>query len=310
MSDHEPQGSAATRQSSGFTLIELSIVLVIIGLIIGGILTGQSLIDAAAQRTQISQISKYNAAVQAFQTKYGGYLPGDIPDPTASNFGFQSRGQYAGEGDGNGIIEGNCFNAANQNRGNWTGCGELAVFWQDLSTAGLIDTTINQGITWQPPWPYPTLASNPGIKDWLPAAKLGQGVFLYIFSMNGINYFSLSSVTLIDWSVHSTSNPGLTVQQAYNIDKKIDDGLPQSGSITACYLNRNIQADINIWAAGGQVEGAGGAQTGFDNCVPTQAATPYASTNCFDNNGVAGTQTYSISQNASAQNCALSFKFQ
>src|ERR1700735_2843794 len=82
---------------SGFTLIELSIVLVIIGLIVGGILTGQSLIDAAAQREQIAQIEKYNTAVRTFQGKYG-YLPGDIPNPYASNFGFQSRGANTAEG--------------------------------------------------------------------------------------------------------------------------------------------------------------------------------------------------------------------
>src|SRR5579884_85366 len=83
---------------TGFTLIELSIVLVIIGLIIAGILTGRDLIDAAAQRAQITQIERYNTAVRTFQNKYG-YIPGDIPDPYASSFSFIARGQYIGEGD-------------------------------------------------------------------------------------------------------------------------------------------------------------------------------------------------------------------
>src|ERR1700756_2788750 len=100
----------STTAKSGFTLIEMSIVLVIIGLIIGGILTGQDLINAAAIRAQISQIEKYNTAVNTFYGKYG-YLPGDIPDPQASSFGFSPRGTLTGQGDGNGIIEGN------------TGCG-------------------------------------------------------------------------------------------------------------------------------------------------------------------------------------------
>ena len=50
----------------------MSIVLVIIGLIVGGILVGQSLIAAAAVRAQISQIEKYNTAVNTFRDKYGG----------------------------------------------------------------------------------------------------------------------------------------------------------------------------------------------------------------------------------------------
>src|ERR1700735_2969244 len=95
----------------GFTLIELSIVLVIIGLIVGGVLVGQDLIRAADVRAQISQIEKYQTAVNTFRGKYG-YLPGDIKDPDASSFGFQPRGPYAGEGDGNGILEGNENNAS------------------------------------------------------------------------------------------------------------------------------------------------------------------------------------------------------
>jgi prepilin-type N-terminal cleavage/methylation domain-containing protein len=170
MSDHEPQSSTATRQSSGFTLIELSIVLVIIGLIIGGILTGQSLIDAAAQRAQVTQVERYNTAVNTFRAKYGN-LPGDIPDPTASQFGFQARGTGAGQGDGNGIIEGygNGYDASNS--GFYEGAGETSVFWVDLSTAGLVDGGFNTAS----PNTYlsgnVTASSSPPLSAYFPAAK-------------------------------------------------------------------------------------------------------------------------------------------
>lgn len=51
------------RDRQGFTLIELSIVLVIIGLIVGGILVGRELISAAEIRATVSQIEKYNTSV-------------------------------------------------------------------------------------------------------------------------------------------------------------------------------------------------------------------------------------------------------
>src|SRR6201999_1632157 len=89
----------------GFTLIELSIVLVIIGLIVGGVLVGQDLIRAAAVRAQISQIEKYQTAVNTFRGKYGG-LPGDLSASSAAQFGFVSRGGSTGQGDGNGVIQG------------------------------------------------------------------------------------------------------------------------------------------------------------------------------------------------------------
>jgi prepilin-type N-terminal cleavage/methylation domain-containing protein len=51
------------KSATGFTLIEMSIVLVIIGLIVGGVLVGQDLIRAAYIRAQITQIEKFNTAV-------------------------------------------------------------------------------------------------------------------------------------------------------------------------------------------------------------------------------------------------------
>src|ERR1700709_989380 len=83
----------------GFTLIELSIVLVIIGLIVGGVLVGRDLINAAQLRAAISQIERYQTAVNTFRAKYGA-IPGDMPDPAAMSCGFQARGTFPGEGDG------------------------------------------------------------------------------------------------------------------------------------------------------------------------------------------------------------------
>lgn len=67
---------------NGFTLIELSIVLVIIGLIVGGVLVGRDLIRAAEIRATITEMEKINTAVMSFRNKYN-CMPGDCKNATA-----------------------------------------------------------------------------------------------------------------------------------------------------------------------------------------------------------------------------------
>ena len=86
----------------GFTLIELSIVLVIIGLIIGGVLVGKELIAASEIRAQISQFEKFQNATNAFKLKYG-CLPGDCAN-ASSFWDFSSYGGALGNGNGDGRI--------------------------------------------------------------------------------------------------------------------------------------------------------------------------------------------------------------
>ena len=81
------RSTATSYSQQGFTLIELSIVLVIIGLIVGGVLVGRDMIQAATIRAQVAQIEKYNAAVNTFRLKYNG-LPGDMLPAVAATFGM------------------------------------------------------------------------------------------------------------------------------------------------------------------------------------------------------------------------------
>ena len=128
--------------NAGFTLIELSIVLVIIGLIVGGVLVGQDLIKAAAIRATVSQIEKYNTAINTFKNKYGG-LPGDLIPQTAASFGLfalSNPNGTEGLGDNNGLIEdGHACPALSGGYNNNSFCGEIGVFWRHLTEASLMD---------------------------------------------------------------------------------------------------------------------------------------------------------------------------
>jgi prepilin-type N-terminal cleavage/methylation domain-containing protein len=284
----------------GFTLVELSIVLVIIGLIIGGVLVGRDLIEASTIRAQITQIEKYNSEVNTFRSKYGG-LPGDLPNPAASQFGFAARGTSPGEGDGNAILEGIDINSINA--GNMTTGGETAVFFRDLSDAHLVDAGFHyasETVTYQNLC-YPNLTvcgGPPYVSDMFPPSKIGNG-YIYPMSANGINYFLLSQPLVMGYTGNK-EYPLLTTLQAYNIDKKVDDGMPQTGRILA-------QTEPGAWAAG----------LGYNSCSdgcgdpPGTPVTP-SSLTCYDNAGSASKpMTYSISQdNGTDVNCSLSFQFQ
>lgn len=89
-----------TRASRGFTLIELAIVLVVIGLLLGGVLKGQELIESARARNIISQIESIKAAYYAFMDKYRA-APGDYPGTLAyANLSGIASAQIGGNGDG------------------------------------------------------------------------------------------------------------------------------------------------------------------------------------------------------------------
>ena len=280
---------------TGFTLIELSIVLVIIGLIIGGVLVGRDLIGAATVRAQITQVEKYQAAINTFRSKYG-YLPGDIPDPAATQYGFATRGQYAGEGDGNGIIQGIYADAPDSSYGSMATNGEAGMFWVDLAKANLIGGTFSTAT----PTTNNVNLTNLQVGLYFPPAALGQEAFVFVYSppwgnQTTQNYFGVASFPNpnngeVDNDAWGNLG-GITVAQAYAIDNKIDDGLPMSGRV-----NSPI----------------GGSSFGFVNGIVDNGPNFSSSTSCYDNGGVNGVVPhYSINQNGGAGlNCALSFRFQ
>lgn len=190
------------------------------------------------------------------------------------------------------------------------GYGENPVFWVDLSTAALIEGSFTSASETLYPVSV-TLTTSPTMNQWLPAAKLGGGNYIYVFSggtysccsywtSSGINYFGIAAVSEIygtngggSEGLIGTSAPGLTVQQAFAIDTKVDDGLPQTGRVTAQYIASSGYDQTFVGASG-------------------TSATSGSATTCYDNGNVAGaTQQYSMEQNnGTGVNCALSFQMQ
>lgn len=204
---------------SAFTLVEIAIVLVIIGLIIGGVLAGRELITAARVRAQVAQIEEYNTAVTAFKLKYN-CSPGDCA--SASSFGLGT------DGNGNGSLEnfrGEPLAVIYGVRGI-----ELKYFWEHLGNSKLIAGTYTSGNT-------------PGINS--PALKLpgkvSGGMWVSDSYVVAQDPNALANLNKPAWLILSnTAYEGLLVANsvyshanAFALDSKMDDGFPMKGFMIA-----------------------------------------------------------------------------
>jgi prepilin-type N-terminal cleavage/methylation domain-containing protein len=180
------------RRQSGFTLIEIAIVLVIIGLLLGGILKGQELINSARVKNLGTDFRNIPVFIYGYQDKFKA-LPGD-DNAVAAHVG----GTPATNGThGNGVIEGNWSDAVAADT-------EAILFWQHVRLAGLA------------PGPTSTAAA-----DYAPMNAVGGRIGVQstppITTMNSGTYFICSG--------------GISGQFAKQLDAQLDDGDTAAGSM-------------------------------------------------------------------------------
>lgn len=123
-------------RQSGFTLVEITIVLVIIGLLLGGVLKGQELITQARIKNVINDLNGAATAIYAYQDRYKTF-PGDDP-------GAAGRWTGTTSGSGDGSVCGTYNGTATAAAGSGVACAAGApvddslLLWQHLRSAGLI----------------------------------------------------------------------------------------------------------------------------------------------------------------------------
>lgn len=244
---------------AGFSLLELAIVMVIIGLLVSGVLVGQDMIKAATLRSQLTQISDYDTAVNTFNSKYGG-IPGDYAQPAAIVAGVAGNSSTTtGEGNGNGLIESSGTDT------NFGFSGEPAMFFAELSLEKLIPQAISTT----------TFAKGTALtigSTTMPPAKIGGGNYVSVGTDGTYNYYLIakySGATNTGTGLPTVAE-GLTISQALQIDEKIDDGIPDTGIVIS-----TVQTTGDPSAAGGSgatggattcyVAGASGAASNYDS---------------------------------------------
>ncbi len=231
--------------NKAFTLVELSIVLLIIGLIIGGITAGSSLIKQAQIRAVISELNQYKAAVNTFRIQFSA-LPGDFNNATAFWYNSTScpgTNLTAGScnGNGDGYI----------NRVGGSGFDEDLMAWKHLVYAGMITGNYTGQYTTATQNDFnPNTSVSPATVN-VPASKYNNGG--WFFDTIQVNGNMVGGVFLyFGGFVANSTNVGkiLLTNDAYNIDTKLDDGIPMSGSVRGAWYDGTYNSN-NIFGNGG-----------------------------------------------------------
>lgn len=214
--------------SRGFSLVELSIVLVILGLLTGGILGGRELIRAAELRSVASDFERYQTAFYTFRDKYFA-LPGDMQNAYAfwgtaagcTDSVVTDANPNGCNGDGNGGI------------GSGGDHAEKFRAWQHLQLAGLVNgsfTGVDAG------------ANDTDVEfgENIPAAKISAGGYYIHHLVQGVysgnvrwfpsNYGNMLVVGAKEGATW-TGAALLSPEEAWNIDTKMDDGRPGQGIV-------------------------------------------------------------------------------
>ena len=231
---------------SGFTLVELAIVLVIIGLIIGGVLAGSALIRGAELRAIITDRDKIETAINTFRVKYNA-LPGDMKNATTI--------WGAADSDPNVCItviapgKETCNGNGNKRIWNASGGGPLEPYetlrvWQHLSNAELINgsftgapdagATAPLGSTFGINTPVSKVAEAGWFTEYvgdMSAADIAGagGNADMIFPAQYAQMLALGAMGIHPFVGSMPIRPFMAAEDAYALDLKMDDGKPGQG---------------------------------------------------------------------------------
>lgn len=183
------------QKQAGFTLMEMAVVIVIVGLLVGGVVAGQSLIKASEIASVVTDVNKFRAAINAFDTHYNA-MPGDMANAT-------TYWSTANVGNGNGKID--------YVSGAW---GEEYYAWQHLQLANMF------------PGAYGTSTVN------LPRSRLRDGYYRVSYQSN-VYGKSAHMISLNKWNqaTNLANTAILSPRDVYQMDLKFDDGSADTGRI-------------------------------------------------------------------------------
>ncbi|MBM3579393.1 MAG: prepilin-type N-terminal cleavage/methylation domain-containing protein [Alphaproteobacteria bacterium] len=250
-------------KKSAFSLIELSIVLIIIGLLIAGVTGGASLIKSSELRAAISEARGWATAVNGFYNQYQAF-PGDYINSVGTALGAKGNGNsqinaYTVGNNPSGVVSaisstsGYCGNGTNGTTATTAGCSyEDNAAWSQLRSSGVIDTNVvsnpdatfgyaTYGGTWAAANAW-SIAKNATFGTTNPQSKIKSSGWVFDY-----NTTSLQNVVVLTGTITAETAPtansyvngtvlsqaAITPADALSIDTKVDDGVANTGRVRA-----------------------------------------------------------------------------
>lgn len=221
--------------TSGFTLVEMSIVIAVIGLLIGGVLAGREMLKNSNVLSVIADYQRYQQAIAAYKTKYK-ELPGDHSDATSitsadgtcpSPAASDTLTTATCNGNGDGVVG----DMTGSPLGAYSNGYESLLLWQHLTNARMIDGSYNGRRS--------TGTANITLGINLPKTAVGGATFMFRYfpTSTAGNYFPAEYRHVMFFGAPGAAYdlPNTTgvisAQLAYQIDSKIDNGQPGLGSV-------------------------------------------------------------------------------
>ncbi len=218
-----------------FSLIELSIVIVVIGMLVGLIMGTRELIKNAELNSIGADTAKYIGATKTFRDKYLA-LPGDMLNATTVWGAAHATPATCKTtvGTGTQTCNGTGDDRINYPAAGCPDCYEMYRFWQQLQNAGLIEGKFTGVQGAGGVWDH-TIGAN------CPASKVTGGAYTVLYEGTtgaaNANYFPYNHSNIILFGAKVPNdivwNPIITATDAQSIDTKLDDGLPATGNIQA-----------------------------------------------------------------------------
>ena len=252
---------SAPNSRIGFTLVELSIVLVIIALMGGAVLVGRTMIETLTRMKAIKNVEEFNLATMAFKQKFN-CLPGDCTAAQSNQFALTPHPNTyypaTNNGNNNGKVCERGASVALPLVLNSTQRYECRNYWWHLSQLEMINwsMTPNSGqcftgllLLGQSTPPIPFL-SPPAIEDasgrcpgWMIVGPGEMNIGSNPFANQNHAFLIMSRFAnsgAINSGALSTGLETLTPSEAFYLDTKLDDGLPMSGKVRAIGFYQDV----------------------------------------------------------------------